>query len=417
MNLRILPGALTGTVRAPASKSAAHRALICACLAGGRTVAGLDLSEDLSATLECMRSLGAQAEIDGGDVQIAGFTSAHGAVLDCGESGSTLRFLLPVAGVLGAEAVFCGRGRLPERPYSALTAQMAEHGMRFDRETGLPLTCEGRLRGGRYRLPGNVSSQFLSGLLLALPLAEEDSVIELTSPLESCSYVTLTVQIMRAFGVNVREETCAFCVSGGQQYVPRNIVVEGDYSNAAFWMAAGARGGDVTVTGLNPDSVQGDSAFAELLSRMGARVERMGNCVRVRPGKLSAIRADVSQIPDLVPILAVVLAHAEGESKLYNAARLRIKECDRLHATAENLTALGVWVEEGADFLTIRGERSFLPARVSGWNDHRMVMSMAIAGAFGSGIEIEGCQAVGKSYPRFFEDLSALGGRAETVIE
>ena len=143
----------------------------------------------------------------------------------------------------------------------------------------------------------------------------------------------------------------------------------------------------------------------------------MGNCVRVRPGKLSAIRADVSQIPDLVPILAVVLAHAEGESKLYNAARLRIKECDRLHATAENLTALGVWVEEGADFLTIRGERSFLPARVSGWNDHRMVMSMAIAGAFGSGIEIEGCQAVRKSYPRFFEDLSALGGRAETVIE
>lgn len=417
MNLRIFPGALIGTVRAPASKSVAHRALICACLAGGGAVVGLDLSEDLSATLECMRRLGAQAELVGSRVRVEGFSSARGVELDCGESGSTLRFLLPVAGVLGTEAVFCGRGRLPERPYSALTAQMAEHGMRFDRKSGLPLTCKGKLGGGRYRLPGNVSSQFLSGLLLALPLAGEDSVIELTSPPESYSYVTLTVQTMRAFGVNVREEQGAFHVSGGQRYEPCKIAVEGDYSNAAFWMAAGALGGDVTVTGLNPDSVQGDSAFAELLSRMGARVERMGNCVRVRPGKLSAIRADVSQIPDLVPILAVVLAHAEGESIICNAARLRIKECDRLRATAENLSALGVWVEEGTDSLTIRGTRNFLPARVSGWNDHRMVMSMAIAGAFGSGIEIEECQAVGKSYPRFFEDWSSLGGRAETVIE
>lgn len=417
MDLRIPPKVLNGIVRAPASKSAGHRALICACLSGGGMVRGLQMSEDLSATLDCMRRLGAQAELDGDEVRVSAFTPTRGTVLDCGESGSTLRFLLPIAAVLGADAVFCGRGRLPERPYSALIEQMSEHGMSFDRAEGLPLACKGRLGGGYYRLPGNVSSQFLSGLLLALPLAEEDSVIELTSPSESRSYVTLTVQTMREFGVDVREEAGAFRVFGGRQYLPSQFDVEGDYSNAAFWMAVGALGGDITVTGLKPDSVQGDMAFAEILSRMGASVEHAGDCVRVRRGRLTAVSVDVSQIPDLVPILAVVMAHAEGESKIFNAARLRIKECDRLHATAVNLAALGVHAEEGSDDLTVCGAKEFRSARVSGWNDHRMVMSMAVAGAFGAGVEIEGCRAVGKSYPRFFEDWRMLGGIAEEISE
>ena len=417
MNLRFLSGGLNGSVKAPPSKSMAHRALICACLAGSGSVANLALSEDISATLSCMRALGARVSSEGNTVRIHGFEPCREAVLDCGESGSTLRFLLPVAGVLGTEARFEGRGRLPERTYRALTDQMSLHGVKFDRESGLPLSCCGRLGGGDYRLPGDISSQFLTGLLLALPLAREDSIIELTSELQSRAYVDLTLSALERFGISVEADECRYRIAGGQQYCGKELSIEGDYSNAAFWLAAGALGGDVTVTGLDALSVQGDQVFADILARMGARVERGAGKIRVRSGKLHAVDLDVSQIPDLVPILAVVMARAEGISRIGNAARLRLKESDRLHAVAENLKALGVSADEFDDALIIRGSEQFCFARVSGWNDHRMVMAMAIAGSCGSGLEIEGCQAVAKSYPRFLDDYKKLGGKYVDVRE
>lgn len=406
MDIQIENTKLRGCVRAVASKSCAHRLLILAALADAPCQVKIEaLSEDIRATARCLQALGAQIESipDGYQVSPIGWSQPRRAELDCGESGSTLRFLLPLAARLpqGSVACFRGGGRLPERPNTALTEAMRLHGAAVSADY-LPIEVSGPLKSGEYVLPGNVSSQFVTGLLMTLPALEGDSSIRFTTPVESAGYIDMTISALNAFHVRVAQRSDGYDIPGGQIFhSPGVAYAEGDWSNAAFFLAARALGSEVRVDGLNGDSVQGDRAIAEILRRMSAP-----------DGSLTAQRVDASGIPDLVPILAVVATQAAGVTEFVHAGRLRIKECDRLNAMRVCLNALGGEVEEKEDGLLVRGGRPLSGGEVDSFGDHRIVMSMAIAATVASGpVVIRRAEAVSKSYPTFFEDFQALGGR------
>ena len=387
MNLTVTPSRLSGTVAPPPSKSQAHRYLIAAALAGeGAAVRNLADSQDIQATRRCMSELKT-------------FCNCLPR-LDCGESGSTLRFLIPAALVLRGGGTFTGRGRLMERPQTPYFDLFNEKGIHYRQENGV-LTVEGRLPPGVFRLPGNVSSQFVTGLLYALPLLEGDSEIQLTTALESRGYVEMTLEALRAFGVEARwAGESALSVPGGQRYVPADVRVEGDWSQAAFWLAANCLGSDITLTGLNGSSTQGDRAighYARMLSEPGDR------------------EIDVSGCPDLAPPLAAMAAVRQGTVRLVNAGRLRIKESDRLTAIAAVLNTLGACVEEFPDSLAIHGREGLAGGcRVSCRNDHRIAMMAAIAATrCREPVTLLGAECVAKSYPDFWEHYRLLGGAAD----
>lgn len=364
-----------------------------------------------------MRALGAHIDEENGALAVSGVGQARpDAVLDCGESGSTLRFLIPVAAALGAGAVFTGHGRLPLRPLTPYLACLPGAGVTCESEGGLPLRISGALHPGAFTLPGDVSSQFVTGLLLALPLLSGDSVIRLLSPLQSRGYVDMTVETMRLFGVQVfREGELTYRVPGGQRYLPQTFPVESDWSQAAFWLAAGALGKTVTLKGLRLDSAQGDRAIVSLLRDFGAQITVSPTGIACSGGKLRGIEIDASQIPDLVPILAVVGAFAEGRTRIYNAARLRIKESDRLRTITEGLQAMGARVTELPDALLLDGG-PLRGGKACGAGDHRIVMALSVAAAFCNGeSSITGCESIAKSYPDFYEDFTKLGGNAHVI--
>ncbi|MDR0248689.1 MAG: 3-phosphoshikimate 1-carboxyvinyltransferase [Oscillospiraceae bacterium] len=401
MTVRIDRPIVGGSVAAPPSKSETHRALICSALAGADMPAGG--SEDIEATARSLSALRRGGKL----------------VLDCGESGSTLRFLLPVCAALGKEAAFVMRGRLPSRPLSALTDALAAHGCAIARPEDCMLICRGRLESGEYTLPGNVSSQYVSGLLLALPLLPGESAVRCEGVLESRPYVDMTVDILRRFGVEINENPDAgrgsvFVVPGNQQYSlpPDGAGIGGDWSAAAFWLASGAFGpGAVTVTGLREDTRQGDKAVATLLSAFGAQVRWDGNAVTVAHGVLQGTDIDARDTPDLVPALAAVASVAEGKTTIYGAGRLRLKESDRLRAVSECLTALGANISETEDGLVIEGKRRLIGGVIGSFGDHRIAMTAAVLSRVcEKPVAIVGAEAVNKSYPRFFDDFAALGG-------
>lgn len=417
MNIVIHPGRLSGAVRVPASKSAAHRALIAAALSDGLTTVHIDaLNDDIEATLDCLTALGALIDcderrgllivrpIDGAPglnrhlEALAGKASSHVDYedtldLDCGESGSTLRFLLPVACALGARARFTGRGRLPERPNRALTEALRAHGAAIDADT-LPMNVAGGLAGGLWTLPGNVSSQYVTGLLFALPLLREDSMIRLTTPLQSAGYVDMTLGTLQDFGIEVIPAENGWRVPGNQAYrSPEDVFVEGDWSAAAFWLAANAMGSDIDVTGVSRRTAQGDKAIEALLGRP---------------------EIDASNVPDLVPALAAAAAVLPQQTVITGAARLRLKESDRLRAVADMLTALGGAVEITPDGLVIDGGKPLRGGTVDGFGDHRIVMAASIlATRADAPVTITEAQAVSKSYPDFFKHFQALGGSVD----
>ena len=407
MMVNIKQKPLRGTVKAPVSKSDAHRKLICAALSDKLTVMSLpEKCADIDATIRCLTALGAKIEEKNSEVTVTPISEvpAH-ATLDCGESGSTLRFMLPVAAALGCSARFVGAGRLPERPVGVLAEQMEQHGVAFSSHR-LPFEISGKLTGGDFTLPGNVSSQFITGLLLALPMAGGGS-IELTSALESAAYVEMTRAAMADFGVTVHDLTVE-----NEKYVsPRQAAIDGDWSSAAFLLAAGAVGGEVTATGLNMNSIQGDKAVIDVLRRMGAEVETDENRVTVRKNNLHGVEIDVRDIPDLLPVLSIAAAFAQGETDFVNAERLRIKESDRIESTSQMLTALGIKNETGAGFLKVYGGEPKC-GTVNGFADHRIVMSAAVAGSVCS-CTVTDAQATEKSYPAFWRDFEALGGLIE----
>ena len=404
MIARIRPARLRGEVKAVTSKSCAHRALICAALSDRPTDVMIDAAnDDIFATARCLEAMGARIEISGARWRVSPCDEARigpDPVLDCGESGSTLRFLLPVAGLLRAKTRFVGHGRLPERPHTDLIAAMRANGASVSSDT-LPLTVRGPLRPGAYALPGHISSQYFSGLLFALPRLGGTSAIRFTTPPSSVGYLRLTLNALRQFGVSVAETGEGYDIPGGQVYrSPGQLTVEGDWSAAAFWYECNALGGGVTIRGLDEHSAQGDGALCGLLERMRL----------TPPGGVCEIDAD--PVPDLVPALAAAATGMRGETRFVNAARLRLKECDRLSAMAEGLGAMGADVTEEKDALTVRPSRLH-GARVRGWGDHRIVMALAVAAASAAGeSEITDAEAVSKSYPGFWRDYQALGGDA-----
>lgn len=413
------PFSVSGAIAPPASKSAAHRALIAAALAGGGVVNELPRSADIDATLNAVRAMGLTVEEKPNGVALSRPASSPSreAEVDCGECGTTLRLVLPVFAVRGIPARFTGSGRLPQRPLSVYQQLLPEHGVTLQVEEGapagdcLPLRLTGKLTGGEFLLPGNISSQFISGLLFALPLCREDSVIRLSSPLESAGYVRMTLEAMRRAGVQVQTEGNGWRIPGGQTYSPVAYTVEGDWSQAAFLLAAGALGGELTVPGLSTASCQGDREVLDLLRAFGADIyiDRAG--IRCRKAPLRAITIDASQIPDLVPVLAAVASLAKGATHIRGAARVRLKESDRLTAMAQGLNALGAEVEELPDGLTVYGKPCLTGGCVSGCNDHRVVMSLAVA-ALGcrEPVTITGAECVAKSWPHFFTDFIRMGG-------
>ncbi len=418
MNITVLPGTYQGTVTVPPSKSAAHRAIIAAALAKGRSVVGnVDLSSDILATVGACRALGCDISIEedqryhtltvDGGLALSGET-----VIDCAESGSTLRFFIPVACTLNGTKTFTGRGRLPYRPIDAYLRIFDSQGIRYTRpaDANLPLTVSGRLNGGKMCVDGRVSSQYVTGLLFALPMLQEDSAVSVLGGFESRGYVDLTVNMLRHFGIEIGVSGDEYTIKGDQRYQPRNIVVEGDYSQAAFFIVAGAIAGDITIAGLNAHSLQPDSAIVSIVRRMGAAITPKNNSLTVKQSKLSGTVIDVSQCPDLVPPLAIAAAFAKGETRITGAARLRIKECDRLHALAVNLNSLGIQAAETDDELIIRGG-VLRGGTIDTFGDHRIAMAFAVAAAGGTGdIRIPNGECIDKSYPKFYDDLKALGG-------
>lgn len=404
MDVRITPSRLSGSVTPPPSKSQAHRLLLCAALAQGvSTISHVVLSQDIRATLQCMKALGASWVREGSALRITGIGGRARLErlprMDCGESGSTLRFLIPVALATAGGGVFTGQGRLMDRPQGPYFDLFRAKGITFSRE-GNTLTVQGQLTPGEYRLPGNVSSQFFTGLLFALPLLSGKSTIVSTTAVESRDYINMTLDALASAGVTVEElatPTTAFSVSPGT-YRPLEQAVEADWSQAAFWYAAAFLDNAVTPQGLCPQSTQGDRVIASLYWTLA------------RPGDTEI---DVSDCPDLLPPLAVMAAVRQGVTRFTGAARLRLKESDRLETTAALLNALGGRAETGEDFLSVSGG-SLTGGTVDGANDHRIVMAAAVAATACSGpVVIRGAEAVSKSYPSFWADYEALGGRIQ----
>lgn len=418
-DVKFSPFVPNGTVNVPPSKSDVHRAIICAAMANGVSrISPVALSNDIKATIGCIKALGADAVLENNVLTVDGTNMYKNktALLDCGESGSTLRFFIPIAAVGNINATFVGKGKLPQRPIGIFTEALPKAGTVCKTEGGLPLEIKGQLKSGIFEIPGNVSSQFITGLLLALPILEGDSEIVLTSPLESVGYIAMTIRTMKQFGVNIQATEKGWHIKGGQSYKTCDYTTDGDWSQAAFFMVLGAIGGKVTVKGVAKDSTQGDKKCAEILARFGAKVTQLDNEVTVEKGKLKAITIDASQIPDLVPVLSVCAAFAEGTTKIINAERLRIKECDRLKATAELLNNLGGKVKELSDGLEITGVSSLKGGNVNGYNDHRIVMSAAVCAARSDGdITATFAMSINKSYPDFYIDYNSIGGKANVL--
>ena len=416
MDIKITPSLLKGTVNIPSSKSVAHRALICASLAGSSGISenmsvleGISFSKDIDATISAMTALGAEfVKKDDGSVAVSGIGAGRKlpekAVVDCNESGSTLRFIIPVASALGIDTEFHGRGRLPQRPIDIYVRELSKNGVKFDYNNTMPFTVSGKLKSGTYRVEGDVSSQFITGLLFALPLLDGDSDIILTSHLESRPYVDITIDMLEKYGIIVDETPDGFHMKGGQRYISHSEKIEGDYSQASFFFVANALGSFVRLENLNSGSVQGDRKILDIISR---------TCYN---GVVGSFSADCSDIPDLVPILAVLGAFGNGKSVIYNAKRLRIKESDRLESTANMINSIGGNAEVTDDGLIIRPVKNMKGGVVDSYGDHRIVMASAIAGTRTSGeVIIKGAESAEKSYPDFFRDYINLGGKADVI--
>ena len=420
MTVYIRPGPPpSGVLAAPPSKSMAHRAVLCAALADGESrLTGLAHSQDIDATLAAAAALGAQVEAGESWARIAGAAplQAPAAPVDCCESGSTLRFLIPLAALTGRPVAFTGRGRLMQRPQSVYQELFASQGLRFEQE-GDTLTVAGPLRPGCFSLAGDVSSQFISGLLFALPLLDGDSRLCLKPPVESRSYIEMTRAAQSRFGVaSAWLDEYTLAVPGGQAYRPRDMAIEGDWSQAAFPAALGVLAGDVTVTGLEPGTLQGDAVILDILRRCGGRAEAVPGGVRFQKSALHGTKIDLADCPDLGPILMALGLLCEGETVITNAGRLRLKESDRIAAMEQELRKLGGRIESDGGTVTVRCSALHAPAGpLWGHNDHRVVMSLTVlAAAAGLPVQIDGAEAVAKSWPGFFAAVRQLGVEVQT---
>ena len=420
VTIKQAPGGIGGTITAPPSKSMAHRAVLCSALAEGTShIENLEFSKDISATLSAAGQLCAKVRTGADRAVVEGLGSflPVSAPVDCCESGSTLRFLIPIASLTGQKVTFVGRGRLMERPQTVYEKLYQKQSLRFE-QSPAGLTVEGTLKSSEYELAGNVSSQFISGLLFALPLLDGDSTLHLIPPVESRSYIDMTRAVQAAFGVTSRWlDGNTLALPGRQHYRPCDYDVEGDYSQAAFPAVLGAVCGGVTVTGLSPDTLQGDAVILDILHRCGAQFTREGDTVTFAKAPLHGVDIDLADCPDLGPVLMVLGLLCGGTTVIRNAERLRLKESDRIAAMEAELRACGGVLESEGGTITIHGCAGKLhtpAAPLHGHNDHRVVMSLTVlALAAGLPLSIDDAEAVQKSWPHFFEAIKPLGAEVE----
>ena len=408
MNIVITPKPLSGKVVIPPSKSISHRALICAALSKGESrITGVLRCEDIDATAEALQALGAEIRTDGDVTIVKGIEEVpEYAEINCRESGSTLRFMIPVCAALGVESVFTGSGKLPTRPITPYLDEFPKHGVQFVSEI-FPYHIKGKLTAGLYPVPGNISSQFITGYMFAMPLMDGTSTIQLTSALQSKPYADITVNCLRSFGIETLEFNGNYNIKGGQDYEASDYTVEGDCSQAAFFAVANELGSSIELSGVNRNSVQGDRAIFDIIE----------NTIRIN-GTYSGFDVDASDIPDLVPVLTVLASFAEGTSHIRGCRRLRIKESDRLVSISTVLNSLGAKVAiVNGEELEIQGVKELSGGVCSSFNDHRIAMSLAVASQkCASPLTITGAECVAKSYPTFFEDFRQLGGEYDVVI-
>jgi 3-phosphoshikimate 1-carboxyvinyltransferase len=434
--VRVTPAPLQGTIQIPSSKSMGHRAIICAGLSAKPVIVdNITMSADIAATNACLQALHVQVEPVASQIpgrqafkySRSGNLAVQQSLLDCGESGSTLRFFIPLGAMLG-KVSFTGHGKLVSRPLEPYYEIFRKQGLAFHTSAKgqLPLEIQGKLKAGVFELPGNVSSQFISGLLFALPLLQGDSLIKVLPPVESVSYINLTLSALRSFGIIIEEkEKFVYSIKGGQTYQSPSarVYVEGDWSQSAFWLAAGAMQGNITCSGLDFASKQGDKAIVKIMQAMQASLktgkDKDGQAmITATTSETKGTTIDAADCPDLVPILSALAAVSKGKTVITHAERLRLKECDRLLAMSTELMKLGANIKETPDGLIIEGKPAGLTggATVSAWNDHRVAMSLAIvASRCQKPVVITGSESVKKSYPEFWQDLASAGGKVETV--
>ena len=404
MDVIISKSKLSGHINAISSKSDAHRALICAALGDKACRIQLEsTSDDIETTANVLSVLGAEIQRDGFNFLVKPVWNhlPEKCVLDCNESGSTLRFLFPVAAALVPEVTFTGKGRLPQRPMEEICSVMRLNGTETDRNL-LPITTKGLLKNGTFSLPGNISSQYISGLLFALPLLNGKSEIKITSALESSSYINLTLQTMKKFGMEPERLDNGFLFSGNEHYVsPENYQVEGDWSNSAFWYAARFLGADIAVDGLSENSVQGDKAVVKILDSFSLSGD---------------LTVSAKEIPDLIPVLAVAACHRKAKTVFSDCQRLRLKESNRILSTCDMINALGGRAEGTEDSICVCGTGALTGGAVDSVNDHRIAMAAAVASLIcKQNVTIKNAQAVNKSYPAFFDDFKKLGGNLNVI--
>lgn len=424
----IQPGMRAGTIRVPSSKSAAHRLLIAAALSEGSSEVFCEgVSKDIEATAQCLQALGAEIAYDGirnafsvRPVRCEGPFPEQAQTEEvsdffCGESGTTLRFLMPLAGALGKKVVFHPEGLLAKRPMGPLVEELEKHGMRIRQGEGV-ITSEGQLLPGRYVLPGNISSQFISGLLLALPLLQEDSMLDITEDIESEGYIAMTEQVLMQAGVQFEKHGASYRIPGRQQFrLPPEVRAESDWSGAAPFLCMGAMSGKgICLPGMNLHSCHADKAILDVLQSFGAEVTAGDGAVTVRKKECSPFVMDASNAPDLVPVVSVLACAARGDSQIVHAERLRFKESDRLQSTAAMIRALGGEASETGDGLLIRGTGRLRGGTADPANDHRIAMAAAVAASIcEEPVSIPDSECVSKSYPRFFADYEMLSAGEE----
>ena len=411
MNVTIQPSMSHGSVKIPPSKSNAHRAIICAALANGKsTISNIDYSVDIQTTIDCMRKLGATIDCHEDSVEIQGIQDFNHLVdnhIECNESGSTLRFLIPIFSLTNQKVIFTGKNRLLKRPQKVYEDLFKENNLYFN-QTEEFIEIEGRLQAKEYTLKGNVSSQFISGLLFTLPLLEKDSKIHILPPFESKSYIDLTIQMLAKFNIHIEWlDDFTLFIKGNQKYYAHDEVVEGDFSQFAFFAVLGAINHDLEIKGMDPYSLQGDKQKLDILRDFGCEIT-YEHSYKIKQSNLKAHSIDLKNCPDLGPILCTLAMFSEGTTHITNASRLRLKESDRIEAMVSECKKMGCEIKVINDELYIHGGYSKPSIELDGWKDHRIVMACAIA-LTKLGRTIHGCEAITKSYPSFFEDLKSVG--------